>query len=99
MHQYQYHQYQTREVNTPYKYILPVFMGAKYKCEIFTNVRNIINANDHHGPLHSVICRSTCVGKNCTGTINPYSMLRYEVLILNWYSQSVITRIQTSRDE
>ena len=35
MHQYSY-QYQTRKVNTPYeyKYILPVFTGAKYKCEI-----------------------------------------------------------------
>ena len=50
MHQYQY---QTREVNTPYKYILPVFTGAKYKCEIQMYE---INANDHHGPLHSVIC-------------------------------------------
>ena len=49
MHQYQY---QTREVNTPYKYILPVFTGAKYKCEIQMYE---INANDHHGPLHSVI--------------------------------------------
>ena len=44
MHQYQY---QTREVNTPYKYILPVFTGAKYKCEIQMYE---INANDHHGP-------------------------------------------------
>ena len=49
MHQYQY---QTREVNTPYKYTLPVFTGAKYKCEIQMYE---INANDHHGPLHSVI--------------------------------------------
>ena len=52
MHQYQY---QTREVNTPYKYILLVFTGAtsiKYKCEIQMYE---INANDHHGPLHSVI--------------------------------------------
>ena len=51
MHQYQY---QTREVNTPYKYTLPVFTGAKYKCEIQMYE---INANDHHGPLHSVIIR------------------------------------------
>ena len=54
MHQYQY---QTREVNTPYKYILRVFTGAKYKCEIQMYEKN---ANDHHGPfrLHSVICIS-----------------------------------------
>ena len=45
MHQYSY-QYQTREVNTPYKYILPLFTGDKYKCEIQMYE---INAKDHHG--------------------------------------------------
>ena len=60
MHQYQY---QTREVKTPYKYILLVFTGAKYKCEIQIYE---INANDHHGPLHSVIAQEK-------GVVDEYS--------------------------
>ena len=45
------YQYQTRVVNTPFKYILPVFTGAKYKCEIRMYE---INANDHHGTVHCI---------------------------------------------
>ena len=48
MHQYQY---QTREVNSPYKFILRVFTGAKYKCEI--QMYEILpNAMDRGGRLH-----------------------------------------------
>ena len=72
MHQYQY---QTREVNTPYKYILPVFTGAKYKCEIQMYE---INANDHHGPLHSVI--TTCIAQCSisTSTVSSHATPAYD---------------------